>query len=94
MPYKLTAAAAADLTDIAVHGLYMFGAKQAARYHKALRATFELLSDMPLLGREDSRRPGLRRFVHGSHVLLYESQDEGVLIVRVVHAATRIASDP
>jgi toxin ParE1/3/4 len=30
-------------------------------------------------------RPGLRRHEHGSHVILYKEDDDGVLIVAVVH---------
>ena len=47
---------------------------------------FELLAENPLMGRQSATiRPGLRRHEHGSHVILYKQEDDGVLIVAVVH---------
>jgi plasmid stabilization system protein ParE len=45
------------------------------------------LADNPLTGiaREDLRPEGLRSVVHGSHVVFYQPQPYGVLIVRVLH---------
>jgi plasmid stabilization system protein ParE len=40
----------------------------------------------PLIGRScDSIHPGLHRFEHGKHVVLYLSLPEELLIVRVLH---------
>jgi toxin ParE1/3/4 len=57
------------------------------RYIHALEQRFRVLADNPLTGvaREDLQPPGLRSFVHGSHVVFYQQQPYGVLIVRVLH---------
>ena len=44
------------------------------------------LAERPALGRRADRlAPGLRRYPYRSHVVFYMPEDEGVLIVRVLH---------
>lgn len=88
MPYRLTRQAELDVEDILVQGILTFGEFQAARYQASLFRTFELLSDMPLLGRKSERdHPTERRFVHNSHVIYYLIESDGVLINTIVHGA-------
>jgi toxin ParE1/3/4 len=88
MSYKLSRQAELDVEDILVQGILAFGEFQAARYQASLFRTFELLSDMPLLGRKSERnRSNERRFVHNSHVIYYFVEGDGVLINAIVHGA-------
>jgi toxin ParE1/3/4 len=60
---------------------------QAAHYICGLEQRFSVLANNPLAGiaREDLQPEGLRSVVHGSHVIFYQQQSYGVLIVRVLH---------
>ena len=57
------------------------------RYIRGLEQRFTALAGNPLTGiaREDLRPEGLRSVVHGDHVVFYQPQSYGVLIVRVLH---------
>jgi hypothetical protein len=47
---------------------------------------FQLLADMPRLGRKaDQLSPGARRREHARHVIFYEEEPDGVLIIGIVH---------
>lgn len=75
-----------DVARIYVHGEQAFGVAQAARYQDGLFDTFDLLSDNPRLARERAEfTPPLRIHPYGSHIILYALQDDGVLIIRVLH---------
>ncbi len=87
MPYRLTAEAARDLISLTEYGIETFGQAQALRYHNALERTFELLADMPAIGRADEYHPGHYRFFHGRHVIIYRSKSDGVVIARLLHVA-------
>jgi plasmid stabilization system protein ParE len=52
-----------------------------------LEDDFELLAIRPELGRlaGTKRRPTMRRFESGSHVVFYETVDSGILIGRILH---------
>lgn len=60
--------------------------RQAGIYKDGLDHCFGLLGESPTMGR---RAPLLgedvRRYEHGSHVILYEGDREGILILAVVH---------
>ncbi|MCC6920042.1 MAG: type II toxin-antitoxin system RelE/ParE family toxin [Alphaproteobacteria bacterium] len=84
--YRLTRRAEKDLLDIYVYGMERFGEAQAARYHQDMSVCFELLASRPRMGRLAAAiAPGVRRHEHGSHVILYEEDREGVLILALVH---------
>lgn len=87
MRYRLTRAAIQDLISLTTYGIETFGQLQARKYHEALDRTFHLLTEMPLIGRLDEDHPGMRRFLHGRHVIVYREDEAGVLIVRLLHVA-------
>jgi len=87
MSHRLTPKAAQDLVSLTEYGIETFGQEQARKYHDALVRTFELLAEMPLIGRRDSHDPGYRRFLHGRHVIIYRRDESGLVIARVLHAA-------
>jgi len=84
--YRLTSRAGADLAGIADYTIETFGVEQARRYRDELEACFESLAGNPRLGRDASQLvPGLRRFEHRSHTIFYAEEEQGVLIIRILH---------
>jgi toxin ParE1/3/4 len=87
--YRLTRQADADLKAIYRYTRRTWGKAQAAHYASQLQQRFRMLADNPHTGiRRDELQPtGLHSFVHGSHVIFYQPQSYGVLIVRVLHGS-------
>lgn len=85
MPFRLTSEAAKDIDGIVEYTLLNFGDNQADKYAASLTQCFNLIADIPTLGREYERRPGLRQFLHGRHVIFYRVDLDNVSIVRVLH---------
>lgn len=85
--YRISKRAIANLNDIYLFGIDRFGRPRALAYQVELEATFAMLARHPRIGRTSPTiRPGLRRHEHGSHVILYREEVDGVLIVTVLHA--------
>jgi toxin ParE1/3/4 len=85
--YRKTRRADEDLKEIYRYTRRMWGRVQAELYIRGLEQRFTVLADNPLTGiaRKDLQPEGLRSVVHGSHVVFYQPQPYGVLIVRVLH---------
>ena len=85
--YRKTRRADEDLKKMYRYTRRTWGRAQAELYIRGLEQRFTALADNPLTGiaREDLRPEGLRSVVHGSHVVFYQPQPSGVLIVRVLH---------
>lgn len=97
MPYRLTDQAYQDLVNLTEYGVENFGRAVAESYHLALTRTFELLADLPALGREAPDHPGHRQFWHGRHVIYYRAEAGEIVIARLLHVAmdaTRHPIDP
>lgn len=85
---ELTHAAADDLDAIFEHSLAQFGLDQTERYVISLKNCLDLLASNPHLGKNASElRQGYQRFPHESHVVFYQVIDDGILIVRLLHAS-------
>lgn len=84
--YKLTDDAEADLLDVFLYGFETFGAAAAAAYKANLAHCFQLMADNPGMGRlAADLGPGIRRHEHAQHVIFYEEEPGGVLILGIVH---------
>jgi toxin ParE1/3/4 len=85
--YRKTRQTDEDLKEIYRYTRRTWSRSQAEQYVRGLEQRFQALADNPLLGmaREDLQPEGLRSFVHGSHVVFYQPQPYGVLIVRILH---------
>jgi toxin ParE1/3/4 len=85
--YRKTRRADEDLQEIYRYTRRTWGRAQAELYIRGLEQRFTALANNPLTGiaREDLQPEGLRSVVHGSHVVFYQPQPYGVLIVRVLH---------
>jgi toxin ParE1/3/4 len=78
--------AESDLLSIGNFTLRTWGRAQTIRYLTELEVCSQTLADNPALGRNcDYIRPGLRRLEHGSHVVFYRQQRDGILISRILH---------
>jgi len=85
--YRLSNRADSDLFDIFVYGIDAFGEAQALIYQNDLDWVFRLLAENPRLGRlAPLVGPDIRRHEHASHVILYEEDEKGVVILAVVHS--------
>lgn len=85
--YRLTQAAEDDLLEAFLHGFETFGRRQAEEYRASLIRCFALLAENPRLGRQaDAFAAGARRHEHAQHVIFYDEQPYGVLIIGIVPA--------
>jgi toxin ParE1/3/4 len=84
--FRLTNRAEQDLDSILTYSMLTFGERQTIRYLRGLVERFDLLAGQPLLGRSilfAGRKA--RRYNYESHVIFYRSDDNGVLILAIVH---------
>lgn len=83
---RLSRRAATDLAEIADYTIAEFGIDQARRYRDQFQACFRSLLDNPQLGRSaEEVAPGLRRIRQQAHVVFYRVEQDGLLVVRVLH---------
>lgn len=98
--YRLTAAAEGDLAGIFWQGLDRFGATQTERYLTELEAQFDLIADFPEIARlRQELDPPVRAHPHSAHIIVYEIETDGILILRIRSAsenwtATSPGDDP
>ncbi len=85
--YALTERAEDDLLNVFLDGIELFGFNQARRYKDELDRCFQLMASRPQMGRPaPSIGAGVRRHEHKNHIILYEKQAGGILILAVVPA--------
>lgn len=96
MRYRLTRKAAEDILHIYQHGIEMFGADQAARYHNRLKQTLETLARNPEIARaREELSPPARVHPCGSHIIVYIAEEGGgILVLRVRHGREDWISNP
>lgn len=84
--YRLSARADDDIAAIADYTIKSFGIEQARHYRDGFEQSFQMLAERPLRGRSASQfAPNLRRWEYESYVIFYVPDEQGVLIVRVLH---------
>lgn len=88
MSYKLTHKAADDILHIYRQGIETFGPDQAARYHKRLSKTLEVLGRNPEIARQrEELSPPARVHPCGAHIIIYiAEQGGGIIVLRVRHS--------
>ena len=95
MGHRRTLQADSDLDDIWYYVATRSGSLDIAdRFIDSITDRFFLLASHPNIGRarDEDLRAGLRSFPVGEYVILYRTQDEGVLILRVLRASRDIAA--
>ena len=85
MGFRLVEEAETDLLKIWVNLALEIGNEPAAdRLTGTLKERFFLLSDYPYLGRSrEDLRPGLRSYPVQDYVILYQVEDEDVVILHI-----------
>lgn len=89
---KVAAAAEEDLREIWAY-VAEHNAEAASKIIKEITGKFAVLRDYPEMGRkQDSLLVNLRSFVVRDYFIFYQPFDDGVEILRVLHASRDIAS--
>ena len=84
--FRFSRRARADIDRITEYTLQTWGPAQASGYIAQLEGSCELLAGNPLMGRKcDDVHPGLRRMEKGKHVVFYQPEGRGILVVRILH---------
>jgi toxin ParE1/3/4 len=84
--YRLSKEASEDLVAIYIQGHDQFGTGQADRYQDELDALFRRLAASPGMARlRLEYDPPMRVFAFKAHVIIYDQEQDGVLIQRVRH---------
>lgn len=84
--FRLSVKAEEDLVEIYSYGILQFGYTQANNYVFGLEETLLKLAQSPFMGKQsDFVSKGLRSFVYKSHIIFYQLEDRGVLIVRILN---------
>jgi len=87
MSYVLTEEAEEDVIHILAESGKQFGTRQAHRYYTGLMECFSFLSDNPRAARERAElSPPVRAHPYGSHIVIYKTDDEDIVILAVRHA--------
>jgi toxin ParE1/3/4 len=90
MSYRLSPQAELELEEIGDH-IAEDSPANAERFIERLTRKFVALGRNPRIGRaRPELRPDLRSFPFGAYLILYRAIDDGVEIVRVVHAARNL----
>jgi toxin ParE1/3/4 len=84
IPCRLASAAENDLRAIFWQGIELFGALQTERYVTEIEAQFDFLSAYPEAARlRADLEPPVRALPHGAHIIIYEIQDDAVVVLRI-----------
>ncbi len=84
--FRFSRSAESDLLSIGEYTLRTWGEAQALSYLNELEVCCRRLADNPALGRRcDDVRPGLRRLERSQHVIFYRSDEDGILVSRILH---------
>ena len=87
MTYRLSTEAAQDILSIFLYGVAEYGEAKAIEYHATLKSVFAFLSDNPKAASLRSEIvPPVRIHPIGTHLVIYEEDDAGIVILRVRHA--------
>jgi toxin ParE1/3/4 len=84
--YFLRPLAELDIADIWRNGAEHWGIDQADHYFDGMVSLFDLLSAQPEIARLRSEfNPPVRIHVYGSHIIIFETVETGITIIRVLH---------
>jgi toxin ParE1/3/4 len=87
MSYILTEDAEEDIIHILAESGKYFGLRQARSYYAGLMECFSFLGDNPRAARERAElTPPVRAHPYGSHIVIYKTDGEEVIILAVRHS--------
>lgn len=83
---KILPEADVDLEEIWLYSAETWSMEQADRYVTNFYAKFQTLAEMPQIGREyPDISPPIRIYPIGQHYVIYQVQQELLVIVRILH---------
>ncbi len=89
--YRLSIAAAKDISDIYDYTVSKFGERQAIKYLNGLDERLSYLNDHPEAGRiRDEVKKELKSYPYQKHIVFYRSMQYGIKVVRVLHGSMDI----
>ena len=75
-----------DVTAIWSDGADRWGIVQADRYFDGMLDLFDLLSEQPEIARlRNEFKPPVRIHIYGSHIVIFETVETGIAVIRVLH---------
>lgn len=84
--YKLSLLAEADIKEISVTTIEVWGKQQARLYIESLHNSLLTLAQHPDLGRvRDEVFSGAKSFPSGRHIIFYKPRQGGIDVARVLH---------
>lgn len=85
--YQFTTQAQQDLIKIRRFTLEHWGSQQSIGYLEELKKVLQLLSEMPLMGKNCSDDLGkdVYRFLYGSHAIYYLTMSDSIIIIAILH---------
>ena len=88
MSYRLSQEAEIDVEKMVFDGAVLFGPDQVIEYHAKLTSRMQFLAEYPFATRlRNEVRPPVRAYPCEAHIIIYDVDDAGdVLILRVHHA--------
>ena len=85
--FTLAPRAKTDLEEIWEYSVDQFGFEKAEAYFRDIQRAIESVASDPRRGRAcDEVRAGYFRFPAGSHMLFFRLSDQGIDVVRILHA--------
>ena len=83
--YYLSKLADKDIANIASYTIQRFGIRQARLYRDGLFKAFEMISDFPFMGSDQSQiKKNIRRHVYESHSVYYRVDANEIFILRIL----------
>ena len=84
--YVFSKEAENDLVEIYRYGFIIFSESKADLYIEALKEKYQFLADMPkLCPNRDEFDPSVKIHHHRKHLIIYVTEGDSTLIVRVLH---------
>lgn len=89
--FRVSKRAESDLRSVARYTQEKWGAAQRRVYLDGLNDTFEVLSQNPMIATErQDFQPPVRIHTHERHLIVYVIDDDGILIIRVLHQSMNV----
>ncbi len=86
MIYRLSLKAKKDLVNVYLYGKQMFGEFQAEKYNDGFIKSFDFVADNFYAVRERTEfTPPVLIHTFGSHIIIYNIQNDYVFIVRILN---------
>lgn len=91
--YRVSRAAQTDIVEIGRYTQREWGIPQRRKYLDGMDQHMQMLANHPLLGTEHTEfDPPVRIHPYDRHLIVYVQEQDGILIVRILHASMDVTS--